>query len=89
MDFVAYVAKDEMFGRSCHVLECGGGLAQDVITTIGQAFEIRFKQYLANRPGAVSIPDRLVFFTCISLYYEYLKGLAPEYATTMRVAPGG
>ena len=58
MDFVAYVAKDEMFGRSCHVLECGGGLAQDVITTIGQAFEIRFKQYLANRPGAVNLPDR-------------------------------
>ena len=58
MDFVAYVAKDEMYGRSCHVLECGGGLAQDVITTIGQAFEIRFKQYLAKKPNTVSVPDR-------------------------------
>ena len=28
-------------GRACYVLECGGGLAQDVITTIGQAFELR------------------------------------------------
>ena len=48
IDFVAYVAKDET-GRSCHVIECGGGLAQDVITTIGQAFELRFKTYLAQR----------------------------------------
>lgn len=31
------------------MLECGGGLAQDVIATIGQAFELRFKQYL-NKP---------------------------------------
>ena len=28
--------------RACYVLECGGGLAQDVITTIGQAFELRW-----------------------------------------------
>ena len=60
MDFVAYVAKDEHFGRACHVLECGGGLAQDVITTIGQAFEIRFKQHLAKRPAAVTVPDRFL-----------------------------
>ena len=58
MDFVAYVAKDESLGRACHVLECGGGLAQDVITTVGQAFELRFKLYLANRPEAVALPDR-------------------------------
>ena len=58
MDFVAYVAKDATFGRACHVLECDGGLAQDVITTIGQAFEIRFKQHLAKRPTAVTVPDR-------------------------------
>ena len=41
LDFVAYVAKSNNV-RSCFVLECGGGLAQDVITTIGQAFELRF-----------------------------------------------
>ena len=43
---------------ACHILECLGGLAQDVITTIGQAFEIRFKDYLRNPPQAVSTPDR-------------------------------
>lgn len=49
MDFVSYVAKDEN-GRACYVFECGGGLAQEVITTIGQAFELRFKRYLTNQP---------------------------------------
>ena len=41
LDFVAYVAKDRVGVRSCFVLECGGGIAQDVITTVGQAFELR------------------------------------------------
>ena len=36
LDYVAYVAKDGQGGRACYVLECGGGLAQDVITTVGQ-----------------------------------------------------
>ena len=42
LDFVAYVAKDRVGVRSCFVLECGGGIAQDVITTVGQAFELRY-----------------------------------------------
>ncbi|XP_069180330.1 SHC-transforming protein 2 isoform X1 [Procambarus clarkii] len=51
LDFIAYVAKDSRYGRACFVLECGGGLAQDVITTIGQAFELRFKEYLKRTPS--------------------------------------
>ncbi|KAB1277754.1 SHC-transforming protein 4 [Camelus dromedarius] len=47
-DFVAYVAKDPVNQRACHILECRSGTAQDVISTIGQAFELRFKQYLKN-----------------------------------------
>jgi len=62
MDFVAYVAKDSNQGRACHVIECGGGLAQDVITTIGQAFELRFKSYLAQKAVPVSVPSRYVLF---------------------------
>ncbi|XP_076443236.1 SHC-transforming protein 1-like [Babylonia areolata] len=58
LDFVSYVAKDPALGRACHVLECGGGLAEDVVTTVGQAFELRFKQYLQKQPKAVQIPDR-------------------------------
>lgn len=33
---------------ACHILECHSGTAQDVIGTIGQAFELRFRQYLTN-----------------------------------------
>ncbi len=39
-EYVAYVAKTNNF-RGCYVLECPGGLAHDVISTIGQAFELR------------------------------------------------
>ena len=57
MDFIAYVAKDDSHGRACHVIECGGGLAQDVITTIGQAFELRFKNYLAQRAVPLNVQN--------------------------------
>lgn len=57
LDFVAYVAKDSA-GRACYVLECGGGLAQDVITTIGQAFELRFKEYLKKATKPVPVLNR-------------------------------
>ena len=33
-------------GAACHILECSDSLAQDVISTIGQAFDLRFQQYL-------------------------------------------
>ncbi|XP_078490310.1 SHC-transforming protein 1 [Ciona intestinalis] len=58
IDYVAYVAKDPINSRACHVLKCTDGLAQDVINTIGQAFELRFKEYLKNPPKAVTPPDR-------------------------------
>ncbi|XP_061456863.1 SHC-transforming protein 2 [Rhineura floridana] len=49
-DYVAYVAKDPINQRACHILECCDGLAQSVINTVGQAFELRFKQYLHSPP---------------------------------------
>uniref|UniRef100_A0A8B9FQK0 PID domain-containing protein n=1 Tax=Amazona collaria TaxID=241587 RepID=A0A8B9FQK0_9PSIT len=52
-DYVAYVAKDPINQRACHILECCEGLAQSVISTVGQAFELRFKQYLPGHvPGS-------------------------------------
>lgn len=50
LDFVAYVGKSAppQEWRACYVLECGGRLAQDVIATIGQAFELRFKEFLTK-----------------------------------------
>ncbi|XP_059570635.1 SHC-transforming protein 4 isoform X2 [Alligator mississippiensis] len=53
-DYVAYVAKDPVNQRACHILECPNGMAQDVINTIGQAFELRFKQYLKNPSSLVT-----------------------------------
>uniref|UniRef100_A0A8D2PYG5 SHC-transforming protein 1 n=2 Tax=Varanus komodoensis TaxID=61221 RepID=A0A8D2PYG5_VARKO len=47
---------------ACHILECPEGLAQDVISTIGQAFELRFKQYLKNPPKLVTPHDRMAGF---------------------------
>lgn len=60
LDFVAYVAKDRRHVRSCYVLECGGGLAQDVITTIGQAFELRFKEFMKRTPIAKPPPLQVI-----------------------------
>ncbi|XP_062034158.1 SHC-transforming protein 2 [Lepus europaeus] len=58
-DYVAYVAKDPVNQRACHILECCEGLAQRVISTMGQAFELRFKQYLHSPPQVGAPPDRL------------------------------
>nr|KAF6482021.1 SHC adaptor protein 2 [Molossus molossus] len=58
-DYVAYVAKDPINQRACHILECCEGLAQSVISTVGQAFELRFKQYLHSPPKVVIPPERL------------------------------
>ncbi|XP_009945371.1 PREDICTED: SHC-transforming protein 3, partial [Leptosomus discolor] len=46
----------------CHVLECCDGLAQDVISTIGQAFELRFKQYLRCPSKIPTFHDRVQSF---------------------------
>ncbi|NXK62052.1 SHC3 protein, partial [Sylvietta virens] len=61
-DYVAYVAKDPVNRRACHILECCDGLAQDVISTIGQAFELRFKQYLQCPSKTPAFPDRMQSF---------------------------
>ena len=47
-----------IFSTACFVVDCGGGLAYDVINTIGQAFEIRFKMFLQNPPLATEVPER-------------------------------
>uniref|UniRef100_A0A8C8BDC5 SHC adaptor protein 3 n=1 Tax=Otus sunia TaxID=257818 RepID=A0A8C8BDC5_9STRI len=61
-DYVAYVAKDPVNRRACHILECCDGLAQDVISTIGQAFELRFKQYLRCPSKIPTFHDRMKSF---------------------------
>ncbi|XP_067884983.1 SHC-transforming protein 3-like [Heterodontus francisci] len=86
-DYVAYVAKDPVNRRACHILECCDGLAQDVISTIGQAFELRFKQYLQCPPKISSIHNRMPNFeespwageeeVTEHLYYNSIPGKIP------------
>ncbi|XP_026565606.1 SHC-transforming protein 4 isoform X2 [Pseudonaja textilis] len=57
-DYVAYVAKDPVNQRACHILECPSGIAQELINTIGQAFELRFKQYLKTPPALIASKER-------------------------------
>ncbi|KAM9762680.1 SHC-transforming protein 2 isoform 1-T2 [Menidia menidia] len=59
-DYVAYVAKDPVNQRACHILECSDGLAQSVISTIGQAFELQFKHYLHSPPKSMASVERPV-----------------------------
>jgi len=79
-DYVAFVAKSKSINRACYVMECKGGIAQDVIMTIGQAFELRFKEYLRKRPVARPPPISMVPDTRRPdevEYYNDLPGKTP------------
>lgn len=49
-NLVAYVSKDPILERACFIFECVSGLANDLILTIGQAFELKYKEYLNKNP---------------------------------------
>lgn len=55
-DVIAYVAKDDMNVRGCHVLDAGPD-AKNIIASMGQAFEIRYKRFLAKE-GNPSFPQQ-------------------------------
>uniref|UniRef100_A0A667XQQ7 PID domain-containing protein n=1 Tax=Myripristis murdjan TaxID=586833 RepID=A0A667XQQ7_9TELE len=58
-DYIAYVAKDPVNQRACHILECAPGQAGEVINSIGQAFETRFRQLLGHVPPVLpALPSR-------------------------------
>lgn len=46
---------------ACHILECPHGRAGEVINSIGQAFETRFRQLLSHAPSLLSTSPRLSF----------------------------
>ncbi|NXS02026.1 SHC4 protein, partial [Oxylabes madagascariensis] len=53
-----YLIKVRCLFSACHILECPNGMAQEVINTIGQAFELRFRQYLKNPSSLVTSNER-------------------------------
>lgn len=72
LDFVAYVAKDLQEWRACYVLECGGDQAQDLIATVGQAFELRYKEFFNKTVFVFSVwgvfkDDEVIFGSLYSL----------------------
>lgn len=46
---------------ACHILKCPQGQASEVINSIGQAFETRFRQLLNHTPSFLSTNPRLCF----------------------------
>uniref|UniRef100_A0A3B4X1K0 SHC adaptor protein 4 n=1 Tax=Seriola lalandi dorsalis TaxID=1841481 RepID=A0A3B4X1K0_SERLL len=77
-DYIAYVAKDLTNQRACHILECPRGRACEVINSIGQAFETRFRQLLSHTPSLLSTNPRLsceVSERCD--YYNVIPGKKP------------
>ncbi|KAK2853784.1 hypothetical protein Q5P01_006445 [Channa striata] len=63
-DYIAYVAKDLANRRACHILECPQGGASEVINSIGQAFETRFRQLLSHTPSFLSTNPRSAVTLC-------------------------
>ncbi|XP_044045906.1 SHC-transforming protein 4-like isoform X2 [Siniperca chuatsi] len=63
-DYIAYVAKDLVNQRACHILECPQGRASEVINSIGQAFETRFRQLLSHTPSLLSNNPRSAVRIC-------------------------
>jgi SHC-transforming protein 1 len=49
LDFIAYIAKDITDWRACYVIESGNEAAQKIITVMGQAFELRYREYGAEK----------------------------------------
>ena len=98
-DFAAYVAKDTQYGRACFVLECGDGRAQDVITTIGQAFELRFKEFLRRAPRSVKYDfkilqiikfiNRFINVVFYSLENSHFNGISSSSPSTNCTAVAG
>ncbi|XP_028257264.1 SHC-transforming protein 1-like [Parambassis ranga] len=63
-DYIAYVAKDLVNQRACHILECPHGQAAEVINSIGQAFEARFRQLLSQTQSILSSTPRSAARIC-------------------------
>ena len=79
---VAYVAKDGMEWRACYVLDvCGTDKAQTVISTIGHAFELRYKTFCCDdveRRNTIKRKNSpMSDVKCDSEYYNDLPGKVP------------
>ncbi|XP_045888864.1 SHC-transforming protein 4-like isoform X2 [Micropterus dolomieu] len=94
-DYIAYVAKGPINQRACHILECPQGRAGEVINSIGQAFETRFRQLLSHTPPVLSSNPRSAVKICPKWSPEITteqktkqQGEASKYHDYYNVIPG-
>jgi SHC-transforming protein 1 len=89
MTLVAYVAKSYVDGwRACYVLECGIDQAPTVISTMGQAFELRYKNFCGDESEKNTLTRKQSSSTsnvssakCDTEYYNDLPGkMPPEFS---------
>lgn len=67
---------------ACHILECSDGLAQDVISTIGQAFDLRFQLYLqcpSSKPSSMHDRWVLLHTVRILIWDHFCLSLCPVF----------
>lgn len=55
---IAYISKDASFERACFVFDCKGDIADDIILTIGQAFELKYKEFLSTSTNIQAVPKK-------------------------------
>lgn len=77
MNMVAYVAKDGLEWRACYVLECGSDKAQTVISTMGHAFELRYKTYCSDDASRRNTLTKKPSSNSDTEYYNDLPGKIP------------
>uniref|UniRef100_A0A3P8UH98 SHC adaptor protein 4 n=1 Tax=Amphiprion percula TaxID=161767 RepID=A0A3P8UH98_AMPPE len=73
-DYIAYVAKDLVDQRACHILECPHGRASEVINSIGRAFKTRFRQLLSCSTINITAHSEVVERRD---YYNVIPGKTP------------
>lgn len=84
------LAKDITGWRACYVLECGIDKAQTVISTMGQAFELRYKNFCGDDADKRNMMKRkqssstnISHVKSDSEYYNDLPGkMPPEFSET-------
>lgn len=63
---------------ACHILECPQGRAGEVINSIGQAFETRFRQLLNHTPSLLCDNPRLSFWLLqLSYWWHTVQLIGP------------
>ena len=50
--------RDFLFVAACFVIECPLDIKTEVIQTIGQAFESKYKEFVNKPPKATEVPER-------------------------------